>query len=178
MNHYENKIFVVTQRKNADKEKYPAVSDLLKLDVFVQFLSCLNSLMDLFVSSCKAKKLSLKNTLNSKITFMQSLRSLNRIFSDQDLNLKAYIKTFINVLNKLLNRIETYTDDDLVKNISNIKNPYEMYYFALANLEIPIVTKQMYYEFDDLKDALQVLISFLMGEIELLKIQNDLESKK
>ncbi len=177
MNHYENKIFVVTQRKNADKEKYPAVSDLYKT-------GCICTISQLFklpdgsvrIILQGEKKAVVKKYFKLKDNFHAELTVIEQDFSDHDINLKAYIKTFINVLNRFVKQ-DKNLPEDLVKNISNIKNPYEMYYFALANLEIPIANKQMYYEFDDLKDALQVLISFLMGEIELLKIQNDLESK-
>lgn len=177
MNHYENKIFVVTQRKNADKEKYPAVSDLYKT-------GCICTISQLFklpdgsvrIILQGEKKAVVKKYFKLKDNFHAELTVVEQDISEHDINLKAYIKTFINVLNRFIKQ-DKNLPEDLVKNISNIKNPYEMYYFALANLEIPIANKQMYYEFDDLKDALQVLISFLMGEIELLKIQNDLESK-
>lgn len=177
MNQYDNKIFVVTQRKNADKEKYPAVSDLYKT-------GCICTISQLFklpdgsvrIILQGEKKAVVKKYFKLKDNFHAELSVIDNEFSDNDINLKAYIKTFINVLNRFIKQ-EKSLPEDLIKNITNIKNPYEMFYFALANLEIPIANKQLYYEFDDIKDALQNMISFLMGEIELLKIQNDLESK-
>ncbi|HPM00886.1 MAG TPA: endopeptidase La [Candidatus Cloacimonadota bacterium] len=177
LNSYDNKIFVVTQKKNAHKEKYPTVGDLYKTGTICT-ISQMFRLPDgtLRVILQGERKASVVKYFKRKDHFHAELLPFPTQPVDETTVLKGYVKTFLTTIERYL-KMDKGLPGDLFKNISMIKNPYEIFYFALANLEMPLQKKQYFFDLEEINDGLQELVLYILEQIEVLKIQNDLESK-
>lgn len=177
MNFHDNKIFVVSQKKNANKEKYPAISDLYKFGSICT-ISQLFKLPDgsiriILQGEKKAKAVKYVK----KADYLHAKLDIYEPADNNDDNfLKGLIKAFQSSLASYL-KLEKSIPNEFIKSIVSIKNPYEMLYFSVANLDIPLVKKQEILETESLQIGFEQLISILMEESEVLKIQNDLEQK-
>ncbi|MGE5480631.1 MAG: endopeptidase La [Chloroflexota bacterium] len=66
---------------------------------------------------------------------------------------------------------------ELISAFENFESPQQKLYYAAANLKASVATKQRILEKADLNDQFFELATILKAEIELLKLENDIDSK-
>ncbi len=172
-----NKIFSVTQKKNAQLDKYPAANDLYRY-------GCICSITQMFKLPDGTMRIILQGEYKAKVLrynktgnfYTAKLDICYEIEDDTTIEFKSIIKTFHKYFKEYV-KLNKNLPTDMFKGVSEIKNAQELYYFTLANLEIPLVQKQILLEIEDINIAFKKLIEIIFQEIEVLKLQNDLEQK-
>ncbi|HOE92069.1 MAG TPA: AAA family ATPase, partial [Candidatus Cloacimonadota bacterium] len=117
-----------------------------------------------------------KKYIKQKSYYQANLHSYPYKAEIESMEFQGLINVFMDTLDEYLAKDRGITID-LIKSIKAFKNPYEIYHFTLANLEIPLKDKIKYFEIDDLEEGFNELIGFLAEQIEVMRIQNDLEMK-
>jgi ATP-dependent Lon protease len=174
---YDSRIFVVSQKKNAMKEKYPAASDLYKYGT-VCSISQIFKLPDgsvrvILQGERKAKSI---KYLKKNDYFVALAEMQDCVLGEDTQTIKAMTKALLNNLSSYL-KLEKGIPNEFYKGVSAIKNPFEMLYFTVANMDIPLNRKQDILETERVLDGFEKLINYLIEESEVLEIQNDLEQK-
>jgi len=174
---YNSRIFAVTQRKNAELEKYPTAGDLYRIGTIctiTQVFQLPDGSMRVILHG--ERKADATRYVKHKSHYHAHLKQHTNIFKKETAEIKGLMKTFLERLEVYFS-MEKNLPADMFKSIKSFTNPYEIFYFTLANLEIPLHEKISFYNISNLENAITKLINFIVEQIEVLKIQNKLEAK-
>lgn len=174
---HDNKILSVTQKKNAQLDKYPGASDLYRT-------GCICTITQMFKLPDGTMRIILQGEYKAKVLkyyksgeyYRAKLDVQYEMHEEPDTQFLSVIKTFHKYFKEFI-KLNKALPQDMFKGVTDIKNPLELFYFTLANLDIPLVQKQILLEEDDIVMAFKKLIEIIYQEIEVLKLQNDLEQK-
>lgn len=172
-----SRIFAVPQIEDNGSENYPKAGELHRVGT----ICVINQVFKMPDGSLRVilqgvKKARAKKYIKQKSYYQANLQSYPYKTEIASMEFQGLINVFMNTLDEYLAKDRGITID-LIKSIKTFKNPYEIYHFTLANLEIPLKDKIKYFEIDDLEEGFNELIGFLAEQIEVMRIQNDLEMK-
>nr|HPK41760.1 LON peptidase substrate-binding domain-containing protein [Candidatus Cloacimonadota bacterium] len=174
---FESRIFAVPQIEDNGSENYPTAGELHRVGT----ICMINQVFKMPDGSLRVilqgiKKARAKKYIKQKSYYQANLHSYPYKAEIESMEFQGLINVFMDTLDEYLAKDRGITID-LIKSIKAFKNPYEIYHFTLANLEIPLKDKIKYFEIDDLEEGFNELIGFLAEQIEVMRIQNDLEMK-
>ncbi|MCK5740603.1 MAG: LON peptidase substrate-binding domain-containing protein, partial [Chlorobi bacterium] len=168
-------IFVTAQKDPSDEE--PAFKDLYRYGTvakIIQILRLPNNLLKVLVEGLFQAKI-LKSKKNDE--FMETTyTTINVKYNDKDNELKALIRHTSDQFRAYVKESPNMTPD-LVGAFDNIDDPNRKLYFAAANIRQDVEVKQRIMQKRTLKTQYLELATILSEEIDLLKIEDEIDSK-
>jgi len=171
-----DKYVFVSAQKNADVEE-PKLEDIYKhgtIAKIIQVLRLPNNMLKvllegLFQAKVKRKKKN-ENYLEAEVEIIPV------DYSEADKELIASIRHTNDLFSQYI-KSNTQLPPDIIGAFKNIEDPVRKMYYASANITSDIAVKQKILEKTNLRDQYFELSSILMAELEMLKLEDEIDSK-
>jgi len=167
-------IFLVAQKNPTIDE--PTEDDLYRegtIAKIIQILKLPNGLMKVLVDGIA--QAIIKKFLHSE-TFLEVEVSINRQSTREDPELDALVRHASNLFTEYVRTNRNIPSESLIA-FENIKDPRRRLYYIAANLLQNVSTKQKILQITDLSDQFYEIIRILTSEIDILKIEQEINDK-
>lgn len=168
-------IFVVTQ-KNPDTED-PEFDDIYRYGTIAKIIQVLrlpNNLLKVLVEGLFQGKI--EKQVENDVYLEAEVSKVDVTFNDKDKELKAQIRHASNLFKDYIN-VNTQLPPDIIGAFDNIEEPIRKLYYAAANVQARPEKKQKILEETSLIEQFFKLSSILSTEIEMLKIEDEIDTK-
>ncbi|MCK6604880.1 MAG: endopeptidase La [Ignavibacteriaceae bacterium] len=167
-------IFLATQKNSAIDE--PTKNDIYvhgTVAKIIQILKLPNGLLKILVDGLVQGKI--ENWLENK-DYMYARISVVQPEFEEDHETSALLRQMTNLFQEYV-KINRNVPSDAINSFNTINEPDRKLFYAAANLQQSITTKQTLLETTDLKEQLFELIKILRSEIDILKIEQEIDHK-
>ncbi len=173
-NHY---VLCVPQKREIENKRNPSASDLYRYGTIcdiVQHFPLPDGNMRLLLQGLFRVKVDRFTRIGDQLRATYTLAPKTGMLIGP--RTTAYMRN-------LKNAFETYAKlnknlpDELMKDFENLTEPEDCFYFILTYIEQDLKTKERLFEIDDLDDSIQALLRVLHTEIEIMKLERQIEGK-
>jgi len=168
-------ILVVAQKDpNIDEPTYSDIYTFGTVAKIIQILRLPNNLLKVLVEGVFQAKI--KKPKKNLEYLASEFTQINPRFNDKDKELKALIRHSNELFNEYV-KINRNLPPDLMNAYENIDDPIRKLFFAAANIKQKVDIKQKLLEERVLKKQYYELIQILNSEIEMLKLEQEIDVK-
>ncbi len=167
-------IFLATQKNSAIDE--PTKNDIYvhgTVAKIIQILKLPNGLLKILVDGLVQGKI--ENWLENK-DYMYARISVVQPGFEEDHETSALLRQMTNLFQEYV-KINRNVPSDAINSFNTINEPDRKLFYAAANLQQSITLKQTLLETTDLKEQLFELIKILRSEIDILRIEQEIDHK-
>jgi len=168
-------IFLTTQTSSEIEE--PTKKDIFKNGVvakIVQVLRLPNNLLKVLVEGLYQAKIT--SFSNDKDYFEGRVTLFEHNFDPEDLQLKATMRHASELFAEYIKENE-HTPEDILTAFENIEDPVKKLFYAAANIQSTPQIKQRILDQKNIQSQYFVLCSILSSELEMLRIEDEIDSK-
>ncbi len=172
----KDKYILVVAQKNSNVDE-PTYSDLYSYGTvakIIQILRLPNNLLKVLVEGVFQARI---KKPNKKLEYLASeFTQINPRFNEKDKELQALVRHSNDLFNEYV-KINRNLPPDLMSAFENIDDPARKLFFAAANIKQKVEIKQKLLEEKVLKKQYYELIQILNSEIEMLKLEQEIDVK-
>jgi len=173
----KNKFIFLTAQKNSEADE-PQIKDLYKHGTVCRILQVLrlpNNLLKVLVEGILPAKI-IRNVKNKNEYLQASIEVYAPIPDMKDKQFLASIRKTHTLFKEYI-KFNNNMPSELISAFDSMPEADRKLYFAAANLDTPIEKKQAILEKTDLKSQFMELIKLLRDEIDMLKLEDEIEFK-
>jgi ATP-dependent Lon protease len=168
-------IFVTAQKNpNTDEPGFEDIFNYGTIAKIIQILRLPNNLLKVLVDGVFHAKI-LKPS-KAKDYLEASIKLINLNFDDKDQELKAMIRHTSELFSQYIKQ-KMNMPPDIIAAFDNIDDPSKKLYYAAANVQAKVEVKQKLLELKTIKEQYFELSSILHTELELLKLEDEIDNK-
>ncbi len=170
-------VICVTQKNNLQGEEDPPAKDMYRIGTICSVLQIFR-MPDGNVRALieGRERISIKRFKRTKTIMKAQIYPAGFIMGSIDHELEAMVRSLKRSFQEYVHLSRTIPEESLVP-LDEIEKPEEFFYFVLTNLDIDLKTKQQIFEMDDFHTAINELYELLINEIEILKLEKNIDIK-
>jgi len=171
-----DKFIFVTAQKNANIEE-PGFNDIYEYGTtakIIQILRLPNNLLKVLVEGLFQSKINRR--LKTKTYLEANVSQIKVDFNEEDQELGAMMRHTSDLFAEYVKKNHNLPPD-VVGAFENIDDPVRKLYYAASNIQAKVEIKQKILELKALKKQYFELSSILSSEIEMLKLEDEIDSK-
>ncbi|HUI29961.1 MAG TPA: endopeptidase La [Candidatus Acidoferrales bacterium] len=167
-------ILLIVQKDNTLED--PAIDDLYRVGTVARILQVLklpNGLLKVLVDGVAqgfVKKFFDENLI------LHADYSINLYQAKKDVELDAYVKHATQLFKDYVHNSRDIPPET-VMSLDNMEQPDRKFYYILANLDLPVPEKMDLFELKNLRDQYEDVIKIMTEEINILKIEQEIDDK-
>ncbi|HPT71633.1 MAG TPA: endopeptidase La [Candidatus Cloacimonadota bacterium] len=173
-NHY---VICVPQKRDLDNQKNPTASDLYRYGTIcniVQHFPLPDGNMRLLLHGLFRVRIDRFVRVGDQLRATYSLAPMTRIPSSP--RGTAYLRNLKNAFENYA-KLNKNLPDELLKDFDSLTQLEDCFYFILTYIEQDLKTKERIYEIDNLSESIQALLRILHNEVEIMKLERQIEGK-
>lgn len=171
----QKKIFIVAQNDSMVED--PDFEDLYKVGVFAeikQIMKLPTGIVRVLIETSSRGEL--KKIYPNKTHFEGKAVLLEEPIIDESLEIKALNRLMLHDFDDFANMNVNFSNDTILK-IKNINNPNTASDLIVSNLMVDYFEKQKVLEMNDLKDKLEIVLSMISVEKNLIELEKEIAEK-
>jgi len=168
-------IFVAAQKDPLTEE--PSFDDIYNYGVVakvVQVLKLPNNLIKVLIEGLFQSKI--KKTYKKKSYLEAMIEDVELIFDEVDIEMRTIERHLGDLFREYIAR-DKYLPNDIATAFDSIADPIRKLFFAAVNVRSKLEDKQKILEATDIKEQFLILIQIIRTELEMLKIEDELDKK-
>lgn len=174
-NLFGRKIICVTQKANLESEESPTAKDLYRIGTVCTILQSLrlpDGNVRLLVEG--DYRIKIQRYSRSKEMLRGHAFRIDKFFEQDTVEMEALVRSFRKSFMEYI-ELNQEIPSETSSPLSQIENPAEIFYFAMANVQLDINSKQKLLEIDDLFESITQLYRQVIEEIQILKLENKID---
>ncbi len=170
-------VVCVTQKNNLQSEDDPPAKDLYRCGTICTVLQIFR-MPDGNVRALieGRERITVKRFKRTKKILKAQVLPAGFMLGSVDHELEALVRSLKKSFQEYVHLSRTIPEESLIP-LNEIEKPEEFFYYVLTNLEIDLKTKQDIFELDDFHLAIGELYELLVNEIEILKLEKNIDIK-
>lgn len=172
----KSQIFLLTQ-KNA-KDTNPNGDTLNSIGVLCDIVQTINFPDGTVKVMVEAKQVARSKNIEDKGSYLlaHDVQELGFTSEMNTIDIKALVKSLKENMEELA-KLDKRVTPEVMAQINIAKNPEQLSYIIAANLNLKIEKKQEILEIDDVGVLLETVLSIIVGELEILKVEKKIQSR-
>ena len=171
----QKKIFLVAQNDSLVED--PDFDDLYKIGVFAeikQIMKLPTGIVRVLIET--SSRGLLKRIYPSKTHFEGQVTLIEEPINDESLEIKALYRLMLHDFSDFSNMNVNFSNENILR-IKNINNPNTASDLIVSNLMVDYTEKQKVLEMNDLKEKLEVVLSMISVEKNLIELEKEIGEK-
>lgn len=171
----QKKIFLVAQNDTLAED--PKFEDLYKIGVFAeikQIMKLPTGIVRVLIETSSRGQL--KKIYQSKTHFEGKVVLIEEPLNDQGLEIRALNRLILHDFSDFADMNINFSNDNIMK-IKNVNNPNTVADLIVSNLMVDYTEKQKVLEMNNLKDKLEIVLSMISVEKNLIDLEKEIGEK-
>jgi len=171
----QKKIFLVAQNDTLAED--PKFEDLYKIGVFAeikQIMKLPTGIVRVLIETSSRGQL--KKVYQSKTHFEGKVVLIEEPLNDQGLEIRALNRLILHDFSDFADMNINFSNDNIMK-IKNVNNPNTVADLIVSNLMVDYTEKQKVLEMNNLKDKLEIVLSMISVEKNLIDLEKEIGEK-
>ncbi len=171
-----DKFIFVSAQRNPEVEE-PGVEDIYRngtISKIIQIMRLPNNLLKVLIDGLFQAKI--KRKIKNEEFMEANVEQIEQFFDENDRELQALVRHTSEQFTQYVRNSQNLPPD-MIGAFENIEDPVKRLFYAASNLQAKVETKQKLLEENDLKKQYFELSSILTSELEMLNLENEIDSK-
>ncbi len=168
-------IICITQKSDIENEEDPKAKDLFRIGTLcsiIQVLKLPDGTIRMLVEGLHRVKI-IKFNRNKNILFAY-YSQIDKYLNKNNLEIEALVRSFKKAFNQYV-RLNRSIPEEALLPMNENSTPIEYFYFALANIQIPLKQKHKLMEINELYDSYNKFLEVLNEEVQILKLEKKID---